>query len=142
MATGRFPYQTLAKYPHLKPEDVATWELFIRKYPDVYDRVDYDFALGDVTEHADVAAKADIAGVERLNQYKVDVIGYGKNIIDVIELKGKATISAMGQVLAYLNLYTREIKPGIRTRAVIIAQEATPELDRLCAEHGVTLILI
>ncbi len=43
---GRFPFKILAKYPHMKPEDIAVWERFINKNPGYFDTVDYDVHLG------------------------------------------------------------------------------------------------
>ena len=142
MPHGRFPFQKLAKYPHLKPEDIKTWERFIDSHPHHYDTVDYDVGLSRVEEAAAKAAELDIKGDERLYQYKVDVCGYGPGITHIIELKGKATPQAIGQVLAYKMLYDRDLAPAGNTRAVIIAMGASPEMQMLCTEQNILLILV
>lgn len=142
MSEGRFPYQKLAKYPHLKPEDVETWEAFIDKNPDAYERVDYDYALGHVPDHAAEAERLGISGVEKLNQYKVDVVGYKKDAVHIIELKGKATAAALGQIFLYRQLYSEERRPVVPTKAVIIAREATLDLPRIAEMQDVKLIVV
>ena len=141
MADGRFPFKRLAKYPHLKPEDVRTWERFIDSHPDYYNSVDYDMGLSRVEEAAQKAKELESEGDERLYQYKVDAVGYRPDEIHIIEIKGKAPPQAIGQVLSYKLLYDREKSPGMPTRAVIIATEAANEMPMLCKEQGVTLIL-
>ena len=139
---GRFPYKSLVKYPHLKPEDVATWNAFIEQFPDHYTSVDYDTPVGELQELAAEAQRLEIAGSEQVNRYKIDCVGYREGGIDIIELKGKATPSAIGQVLSYRTLYLKQIKSTVPVRAVIITRETAPEMDALCEEHGVNLILV
>ena len=142
MQLGRFPYVPLSKYPHLKPEDILTWEAFIAKYPSEYLRVDYDFPVGELAQHTEIAVELSIGGAERVNQYKIDVVAYRENSIDIIELKNKAVPGTIGQVLVYKNLYDREMKPTKPTSAIIIARNSSPDMDRLATEHGVTLLLV
>jgi len=47
MIDGRFPYKHLAKYPHLKPEDIQVWEEFIAQNPKHFLTCDYDVCVGD-----------------------------------------------------------------------------------------------
>lgn len=139
---GRFPYGKLAKYPHLKPEDIDTWERYIARYPQAYETINYDFPLGDLTELTELAATLGVAGAEKVNQYKVDVIAYRKDHIAIIELKGKATPSTIGQILSYRSLYKSKYKPNILLLPVIVAQTATPLLGELCVEQGISLIIV
>ena len=142
MPTGRFKYEKLTKYPHLKPEDILTWEKFIDLVPAAYDSVDYDFALGQVPEATTKAQELEIPGAEKVFRYKADVIGYAPERIDIIELKDKANPTAIGQTLSEKMLYDRDEKPTVPTRAVIIAREATPELHEIADKYGVRLILV
>ena len=139
---GRFKYGKLAKYPHMPAEDILTWEKFLEKYPDEYLSVDYDVHCGELTEHSDKAADLGIAGSEAVNQYKIDVVGYKKNSIDLIELKGKAVPAAIGQLAMYKSLYDKEVKPTVQTYPVIIAREESPFMADCCKNEGVLLILV
>ena len=142
MPQGRFEYKQLVKYPHLKPADELTWGFFLTKYPQAYESVDYDLALGEMPEHAAEAEKLGIAGAEKLFMYKADVIGYRIERIDIIEIKQKATPSAIGQILLYKKIYDEEQKPTIPTRAVIVARDTTPQVTEMCLEYNITLIIV
>lgn len=139
---GRFQYGKLAKYPHLSREDIITWEQYIEKYPEKYERVDYDFALGKIEEHTTSAIELGIAGAERVNQYRIDVIGYKNNEIDIIEVKNKATPAVLGHIKAEKFLYDRDHGAGSKTKMIIIAREMTPELDTLAKAENIQLILV
>ena len=139
---GRFKYGKLVKYPHMENEDIATWEKFLDLSPTAYDTVDYDFALGNVAEHAEAAAAAGIPGAERVNKYRIDVIGYGNDEIHLIELKGKASPAVLGHIRAEKLLYDRDEADGEPTKMIVIAREATPEMTMLAKADDVSLILV
>ena len=126
----------------MKPADILVWERFLTTYPDKYDTVDYDMGLIQDKTAESVAGDLQIAGDEQLYKYKVDVVGYYKGGIDIIEIKDKATPSTIGQISSYWVLYDKEIKPKVPTRAVIIAGEASPDMAMLTKEHDVLLLLV
>lgn len=126
----------------MKPADIKIWERFMLAYPDKYDTVDYDVGLIQDKTAENTAADLVIAGDEQLYKYKVDVVGYNKDGIDIIELKDKATPAAIGQVSSYWVLYDKEIKPTEPTRAVIICGETSPDMDMLAKEHDILLLLV
>ena len=139
---GRFKYKLLAKYPHLSQEDITTWEKFIALNPTAYDTVDYDFALGQVIDLAGQAKDLGIAGAERVNKYRIDVIGYGNRYTHLIELKGRADPAVLGHLRAEDVFYDRDEAGDQTSEMIVIAREATPELDMLAKADGITLILV
>lgn len=106
--TGRFPYRRLAKYPHLKPEDIAVWERFIDANPGVYETCDYDVPVGKGAE-TDPAHPPEIQRDHTiLTQKKIDVVAYYEDVVHVIELKPIANARALGQILVYKRLYSND----------------------------------
>ena len=140
--TGRFKYEKLIKYPHMDKEDIITWEIYIDTHPSAYDSVDYDYALGQVPEHAAIADEGGTSGTERVNKYRIDVIGYKGEEVHLIELKKRATPAILGHLRAEKLLYDRDEANGAKTTMFVIAREATPELDMLAAADNITLILV
>lgn len=129
-------------YPHLKPADIAIWERFIDKFPTAYDLVEYDTPVGKipefVSEHDDPAIQAQ----GTLYQRKIDVIGYKGEAIDIIELKPRASSSAIGQVNGYRFLYMRDVSKGLKVGAVILTDELLPEMEELAAAADVKIIAV
>ena len=139
---GRFKYEKLVKYPHLKPEEVPIWERFIDLVPDAYQSVDYDVGVGDVSEAKEVAEKLEIAGAEATFQYKIDVVGFAAGRIDIIDIKPRAHPAANGQVKGYVTMFKKKFNPREILRPVIIAGDKFPEAESLAAEAGVALIIV
>ena len=139
---GRFPYRKLVKYPHMSPEDIITWELFIDLFPNAFDSVDYDFPCCRVPEHTKLAIDLNIAGSERVNQYRVDVIGYQGDAVYITELKKRATPAVLGHLKAEKLFFTRDHENNKNVIMLLIARDMTPELDMLAKAEDIHFILL
>ncbi len=139
---GRFKFELLNKYPHLKYHDLVIWEKFILAYPDFFHYVDYDVCVGDIRGDTSDLEPEWQRDANYLGKYKIDVVGYREDIIYIIELKPKAAAKALGQIIMYDFLYTRDFKPEGPTHAMIITDEEMPNMLELCKEHNVILIKV
>ena len=134
-------YIARLRYPHLGPEDAAIWSKFIQRKPNFYDLVEYDAKVGegrDYSEHPDDQYKADMV---LLSRKRIDVIGFKAGEIHIIELKPKATLSAIGQVIGLMKLYQAENQTTAKIMPVIITDEILPDMANLCGQMGVLLFL-
>jgi hypothetical protein len=134
-------FKQLIKFPHLAPEDEKIWRRFIDQNPLFFSSVDYDFRVGegrDYSEFPDDIYKKDMI---HLSQKRIDVIGYKLNEAYIIELKPKATFSAIGQVIGLTELYKRENPTNPNVKSVIITDEILPDMNSLCLKMNVLLFL-
>lgn len=136
------PYGKRYKYPHMKPYDVAIWERFMFKFPKAYIYVIYDLPLGT---GAEIPADTDeniASDFKTLTQWKVDVVGYRKEFTDVIEIKPNAGLSAIGQVKGYAILYDKSDGKNDKIRPVLITDQLRPDMEKVAAREGVTIIVV
>ena len=137
-----YPYEKRYKYPHLAPNDVEIWERFISAYPDRYTTVTYDFALGSVP----VSSSPDLGEIggnsSRLYQRRMDVVAQSEGETHIIEIKPNASASALGQVLAYAELYKQFIDPSAKTVPILLTDRVGTDMALLAHAMGVTLIII
>lgn len=126
----------------MKPYDFEIWERFIKKYPDFFSSVDYDVCVGDIRGDTSELDEEWKKNADYLGKYKIDVVGYREENTYIIELKPKAAAKALGQIIMYDYLYTRDYKPAGPTIAVIITDEAMPNMHELCAEHNIMLMVV
>lgn len=135
-------YQKLAAYPHMKPYDVEIWNRFIEKYPDAYRGVLYDFCVGTGTEMPDEIPAEWQPGLAKLGKYKIDVVGFSDGFIDIIEIKPRAGMKAIGQALCYARLFTEEYDTDEIVVPTIITDLKLPDMDLLAEHHGIKLYIV
>jgi hypothetical protein len=137
-----FPYGKRDWYPHMKPADVAIWNKFIEEFPDVYDNVQYDLEIGEVPgfvlNHPELAMQGQASNY----QCKIDVVGFKKDQIDIIELKPGAGFAALGQVNGYKALYQRDFSPPFVPKAVVITDRTTTDISHAAHVQNVQIVVV
>lgn len=137
-----FKYEKRYWYPHMKPQDIEIWERFIAENPDAYDTCEYDFAVGDAPPFNPLADDGTDLNQDVLYRLKIDVVGKKGGKVDIIELKPSASASTIGQVEGYRDLYLRDT-PGVSSaQPVIITDFLRPNMDYLCQQKGVKIVVV
>lgn len=139
---GRFKYKKLAKYPHMKPYDVAIWERFIDGNLDFFDSVDYDVCIGKGADFLpDDYSTAD-GRENRLYQKKIDVVGYKGEEVWIIELKPSAGMHSLGQILTYKHLSKDILALNRQQTLAVICEKTAGEMIPLFIEHKIIIIVV
>jgi len=137
-----FKYKKQPEYTHMSIADKAIWERFIDKYPNAYSQVQYDFRVGDPPPFNTLMDDSEDWEQDKLYRLRIDVIGHTEDHIDVIELKPNAGASTIGQVKGYRSLLLRDEFPNKKVNMVIITDQLRPNMDYLCKDENVTLIIV
>ena len=114
------------KYPHMFPGDIEIWKRFLTEYPFHAEKYEYDVKVGDGVELEESWPENIRKMATELTQGRIDVVGFSRNEILIIEVKRDASFSALGQVLGYMFLYQYTYKP----RALLIGEVVTDSLSR------------
>lgn len=136
---NQVPYGSRYWYDHMKPADVAIWEEFMQQNPEAYDTVIYDQEIGEGAEIPEGTQPNIAKSFKILTQYKIDVIGFKNEKVDIIELKPRAGLAALGQVLGYVALFKKEFPPILKISAVIITDKLRPDMLALAASMRVKI---
>ena len=137
-----FPYELRYWYPHMMPADVKLWERFIAKFPNAYDSVEYDVKVGSAPEFDTIVSPETKGDDINLYRRKIDVVGFRGASIDIIELKPRAGTGAIGQIVGYAKLYTREFNPPEPVNRLIITDQLLPDMEFLASSAGVRLVVV
>lgn len=129
-------------YPHLKPRDIEIWERFISAFPTAYEKCQYDFGVGELPAFIKEASSKEGQAMQELYRLKIDVLGYTPTHIDLIELKPEAGMSAVGQVLGYLQIYKDEQKPTLPVLPTIVTNTEKLNMRAFCESMGVKLVVV
>src|SRR3989344_796082 len=137
-----FDYKERYWYPHMQEPSRAIWERFVRQFPDLYDRVQYDVPCGSVPKLDTIIDGEKQTSVERLYRKKIDVVAYKDDQIDIIEIKPYAGASALGQVKDYVRLYVEDYAPPIVPKPIIITDILRSDMEKAAAAEGVLLVVV
>lgn len=139
---NKVEYKTLYSYPHLGASEKELWDRFIRKYPDAYDSVVYDLALGHGVDLPKDAVGNLVNNLHYLSRYKIDIVGFRGDEVDIIEVKPRAGATALGQILHYINLYKGYIDPEATPNGVLLTDALRSDMPITAQEHDIKIIII
>lgn len=142
MTHGRFWFTKLAKYPHMKPADVAVWERFIQENRDAFERVDYDFHVGEGADFLPTGEDTPDGRENRLYQRKIDVVGYRGNEVTLIEVKPSADMAALGQIQTYGELYAKGNFSQFEPILLVVAGKIMVEMKDVYQAKGVEVVIV
>ncbi len=135
-------YEKKPWYDNLRENETVIWNRFLEKYPNVYDKVIYNLHLGEGAPIPEGTEENIARDFKLLTQYKVDVVAFNKNEIDIIEIKPYAGASAIGQVISYQKLYIEHIDPTAKPNLVILTDQIRPDTELLAKQLNIKLIIV
>jgi len=119
-----YPPTILRKYPHMMPNDIAIWERFLVSEHNTFDSFSYDVHVGTGRGYSDFDPEWKITLAKALTCFRIDAVGYHENIATIIEVKPFASLSALGQIIAYSNLWQINF-PDKPVEALLIVTDST-----------------
>lgn len=114
-------------YRHMTPSHIPLWQEFLKLHGNKYNAFEYDVCVGEGTppvEGIPEFAKKDWLD---LTKKRIDVIGFKPNCIDIIEIKPRAGLSSLGQLLSYKTLFLQTKKITLPVRLVLVTNFLTPD---------------
>lgn len=137
---GRYPYAKLPSYHRLRSEDVGVWEAFIDKFPGKLWLMDYDVKVGLGREPLEDIPPELHKDWRDLTRKRIDAVAWGKVNIFIIELKPRASLGAIGQVLGYSELWVNLHDAGRRVRPMIICYSSDHDTNTVAKRSGVEIV--
>ena len=127
------------RYKHMLPRDKAIWDRFLEQHGSYFERFDYDIHVGE--------GVGDIVGIDEmtrrialsLTQKRIDATGYRGSETWFLEIKPKAGLSAIGQVIAYEILYGKQFGAPEKSYKAIVTDRADADIHTLCRELNIKL---
>ena len=129
-------------YAHMKVDEAAIWERFLVQLPWRTVAIEYDLRLGDGVSMPLDAPEWVRKMAWSLSTKRVDVMIETRNEFVIVEVKGRAGLSAVGQLLGYLSLFTRQYKPQKRVKLVLVCEEIAPDVAPVLREYGIETYLV
>jgi hypothetical protein len=135
-----YPFKILPEYPGLRPEDVEIWKVFIKRYPNAFLKVWYNWHVGlPRGQELEYSTPAGVAWYD-LTRWKIDVVAEDEKFIYIIEIKPHANAKAIGQALGYADLWDNETTPWKPLKPMVLTDLIIENTQTIADRRGVLLV--
>lgn len=111
----------------MSAEESIVWGQFLAKFNKLYDRFDYDLRVGKGVEVAENIPEKFRQDYVALTQKRIDAVGYKNNRAHIFEVKTRATLSPIGQLIGYKSLFISTF-PNIPVDTInLVCSQLLPE---------------
>jgi len=129
-------------YPHMFPLDKEVWNKFLAKYGNLYKGFQYDVTCGMTSEPEPHWTEPTIKDAQILSKLRIDVVGESQDFIDIIEVKPRGNMSAIGQLLTYRQHYTADYEPQKPVRMVLVCSDIDPNIVQLAEDNKIIYMVV
>lgn len=140
--TRIFPPDWRGNYPHMFPLDKEIYNRFLAKFSSMYLGFQYDVTCGIVSERFPAWDDNYAKDAEVLSKLRIDAVGESPENMDIIEVKPRGNMAAMGQLLTYKKHYIDEYKPTKPVRMVLVCGVIDPNIVELATGYGIVYIVV
>lgn len=132
----------LAKYPHMKKDEAATWDRFLARMPWQVENIMYDVRLGEGARVSEGVPEWVKHMAWALSTKRVDAIVETLLEFIIVEVKPRGALSAVGQLLGYLVLFNKQYRPQKRVRLALVCERIAPDMAPILLEYGIETFLV
>ena len=132
----------MARYPHMKEHEGLVWERFLAHVPWEVVRMAYDVRLGEGARVAEGVPDWVRRMAWALSTKRVDVLVETPREFIIVEVKSRAGLSAVGQLLGYLVLFQQQYRPEKRVRLAIVCEQVAPDMGAVVNEYGIEVHVV
>ena len=137
---GRFPAEQLVKYPHMGVDDTRVWKEYLRVHRAEWDSFDYDVRVGKGVDPGPGFPMHIRRDAQMLTQKRIDAVGYRGTQTWIIEVKPRAGLGAVGQLVGYRALYEAEHGAGSVTGLLLVCQILDDDIRHAAASAGIQVV--
>lgn len=137
---GRFAYVARFKYPHMIKAEANVWNRFLLEFPDYFDGCDYDWRVGDGMLVKPEWEENIKRMATMITQKRIDVVGWKGDSPTIVEVKNRAELSTLGQILGYFDLFVKDF-PNFPEPEMLVLCHMIGEDDRfVMKKHKIRII--
>jgi hypothetical protein len=120
-----------ARMTHLLPDDAALFQEYLDAHPDLYTHIEYDVRVG-LGRDPGPDFPSDIRNMAvHLSQRRIDAVGFRPGRIDIIEVTLRAGIKALGQLIAYVDLYQSSFFPTVPLYPILVTRAFSSDAEHI-----------
>ena len=129
----------MLEYRHMMPLERPIWSRFLEATDLEILAVEYDVHVGRGAEIDPAWSEATKRQVLATSRKRIDAVLHTPEAIIICEVKPRAGMGALGQLLAYRQLYIKEHPTGREVKMAVVCERVEPDVPEVMAQHGITI---
>ena len=123
-------------------DEARIWTRFLETTDLVFEEITYDvhLGLGVLPLPSDPAWMGNL--LSAVTNKRVDAVGETRNDIWIFEVKPRISMSALGQLVTYFELYQAEYRPTKPVMLAAIGEREAPDIRAAFELYAVNIILV
>ncbi len=130
------------RFPGMMPRDILVWRAWLRLHEKDFDRFDYNIRVGTGFDPGPSWPPEQRRNAILNTQKRVDAVGYLGPLATVFEVKDRAGLSALGQIIGYRSLWARTFPGQVLPKFVIVSARPAFDLAEIVAANDVRLDIV
>lgn len=126
----------------MSADEGTIWGYFLSKFGKDYKRFDYDLRVGQGTTPIQSIPENFIRDYQDLTKARIDAVGYNDNLATIFEVKQRASLSAIGQLIGYSQLFRQTFPNFNIEKKVLVCSSITKEYLKLIEAQGIVVIVL
>lgn len=130
------------KYPGLMPQEVAVLREWLRLHESEYDRFEYNVRVGAGNDPGPTYdAKMRQMALD-ITRKRIDAIAYKGQEVTLIEVKKRATLAAVGQIVSYKTLWRADNPLSPAPYLLLVASSFDADVMPVLSENAVDYAIV
>jgi hypothetical protein len=118
------------------------WGKFLAKFGKEYQRFDYDLRIGNgITPEQDLPFEFK-KDYEDLTKSRIDAVGYVNKTATIFEVKQRANLASIGQLLGYHILFNKSFPQFSVDDLILVCESATLEIQQVIEKNGIQILIL
>ena len=135
-------FEAIPLYPHMLPDERVIWHRFYTPRIKDFLSVNYDVHVGEGMIPPPGLPEWIQNVIAATSQKRIDAVAETLNNIWIVEVKSRAGMSAVGQLLAYEILYFKKFSPSKSLQKVLVCERIAADLDTVFEQYGIKIFVV
>ena len=131
-----------AKYPHMGTREERIWDAYLEQYGTPAGQINYDVHLGEGAAIDEDWPEWMRVMVKALSTKRADVVVEGTLATTIIEIKRRAGLSAVGQLLGYEALMFKERGGAKPVELMVLCEYLEPDMADVFEYYKVAVVVM
>ena len=124
-------------FTHMGPGDKAIWTTYLMHGGAQFAPFEYDLRVGDGTQLPDGSNQLSRSIALALTRKRIDVLYFFQNRPVIVEVKQRAGLSAVGQLLGYRKLYMTDHPDHGEPMLLLVTDVLQPDMIPILIENNI-----